>query len=160
MSCTLPVELRSGRLDRLSSELLVVPFFEGGRPLRGPAAQVDWRSCGLVSEQIGRGSIAGHAGEVLLHAKPDGATALVRGVEVPLPTLVPVAEGQPLDVVVKLEGHEERTVTIDGSTKKVAIELMPVASSTPTAVVPVPYTRKKKPKPAPVHGVVDPWEEK
>ena len=66
MSCTLPVELRSGRLDRLSSELLVVPFFEGERPLRGPAAQVDWRSCGLVSEQIGRGALAGQSGEVLL----------------------------------------------------------------------------------------------
>jgi eukaryotic-like serine/threonine-protein kinase len=94
--------------------------------------------------------------EVLLHAKPAGAVAIVRGVEVPLPTLVPVTQGKPLDVLVKADGYQEQLVPIDGSIRKVAIELEPVAGSGGVPR-PLPYRRRRKPKPKPVHGVVDPW---
>lgn len=96
--------------------------------------------------------------EVLLHAKPEGATAIVRGVEQPLPTLVPVEKGHPITAEVKAEGYETRRVEIDGSTKKIAVELEETTGASPsTRPRPVPYSKKKKPAPAPVDGVVDPW---
>lgn len=96
--------------------------------------------------------------EVLLHAKPEGATVMVRGVEQPLPTLVPVDKGHPITAEVKAEGHETQVVEIDGSTKKISIELEATSSSAPSPHPrPVPYTKKKKPAPPPVDGVVDPW---
>jgi hypothetical protein len=94
--------------------------------------------------------------EVLLHAKPEGAVALVRGVELSLPTLVPIKGGQPVTAEVKAEGYESLTVEIDGSTKKVAVELEPKAGAVPH-VRPRPYPKRKK-KSQPPSEVVDPWE--
>jgi hypothetical protein len=65
---TLPVEIREGRLDHADAELLVAPFFETHRPLRGPAARVDWRLCGLLSEQLAAGRARGARGEATLLA--------------------------------------------------------------------------------------------
>ncbi|HHH28993.1 MAG TPA: serine/threonine protein kinase, partial [Polyangiaceae bacterium] len=96
--------------------------------------------------------------EVLLHAKPEGATVLVRGVEQPLPTLVPVEKGKPIIAEIKAEGYEPQKVEIDGSTKKISVELEAIEGSSPTPRPrPVPFTKKKKPAPAAVDGVVDPW---
>lgn len=96
--------------------------------------------------------------EVLLHAKPEGATVVVRGVEQPVPTLVPVDKGHPITAEVKAEGYETQLVEIDGSTKKISIELEPASGAAPgPRPRPVPFKKKRKPSPAPVDGVVDPW---
>ena len=68
MSVTLPVEIQEGRLDHADAELLVAPFFESHRPLRGPAARVDWRLCGLLSDQLAAGRATGARGEAILLA--------------------------------------------------------------------------------------------
>lgn len=65
---TLAVEVREGRLDHADADLLVAPFFETHRPLRGPAARVDWRLCGLLSEQLAAGRASGARGEAILLA--------------------------------------------------------------------------------------------
>ena len=66
MSVTLSVSLGRGRLEALQADLLVAPFFETDRPLRGAAARADWRTCGLLSEQIFAGRVRGAAGEAVL----------------------------------------------------------------------------------------------
>lgn len=68
MTVTLPIEVHEGRLDHAEAELLVAPFFENHRPLRGPAARVDWRLCGLLSEQLAGARVAGARGEAVLIA--------------------------------------------------------------------------------------------
>lgn len=68
MSVTLPIEIQEGRLDHADAELLVTPFFESHRPLRGPAARVDWRLCGLLSDQLAAGRATGARGEAILLA--------------------------------------------------------------------------------------------
>ncbi len=68
MSVTLPIEIQAGRLDHAEAELIVAPFFESHRPLRGPAARVDWRLCGLLSDQLAEGRATGTRGEAILLA--------------------------------------------------------------------------------------------
>ena len=68
MSVTLPIEIHSGRLDHAEAEVIVAPFFESHRPLRGPAARVDWRLCGLLSDQLAEGRATGARGEAILLA--------------------------------------------------------------------------------------------
>jgi len=66
MSMTLSVSPARGRLEALPADLLVAPFFETDRPLRGAAACADWRTCGLLSEQISAGRVRGAVGEAIL----------------------------------------------------------------------------------------------
>jgi len=66
VSLTLGVRVESDRLERIGADLLVAPFFETDRPLRGAAAHVDWRSCGLLSEQILCERVRGGEGECVL----------------------------------------------------------------------------------------------
>ncbi|MBW2241966.1 MAG: hypothetical protein JRH01_08255 [Deltaproteobacteria bacterium] len=66
MSAVLPVEVCEGRLDRIGADVLVAPFFESHRPLRGPVAHVDWRLSGLLSAELAAGRISGARGEATL----------------------------------------------------------------------------------------------
>ena len=66
MSVTLGVSVESGRADRVSTEVLVAPFFGSDRPLRGPAAQADWRLCGWLSDELRAGRTQGRLGEAAL----------------------------------------------------------------------------------------------
>ncbi len=60
------VPLDLARMDALRYELVVLPFFEDERPLRGAAGLCDWRLCGRLSRWITQGRITGRAGEVTL----------------------------------------------------------------------------------------------
>ncbi len=51
--------------DRLPGDALVVPLFEDQRPLAGPAAVVDWRFDGAVTQMIMAASLSGKSGECL-----------------------------------------------------------------------------------------------
>jgi hypothetical protein len=64
----LALEIETTRLDRVSVEVLVVPFFACDRPLRGPAARADWRLCGILSDRLERGDLTGEPGEAALLA--------------------------------------------------------------------------------------------
>lgn len=66
MSVTLAVGLHGDRLENLGADLLIAPFFEDDRPLRGPAARLDWRTCGVVTQQIVEGRLGGARFETLL----------------------------------------------------------------------------------------------
>lgn len=58
MSAGLHVEVETAPAERVAADLLVAPFFGGERPLRGPAARVDWRMCGVLSERLRGGALA------------------------------------------------------------------------------------------------------
>jgi hypothetical protein len=60
------VELESTPLERCEVDLVVAGFFRDERPLRDAAAAIDWRFCGLLSEQLTQGVIAGDPGEAVL----------------------------------------------------------------------------------------------
>lgn len=49
MSVTLPVDLDPRPLHRVPCELVAAPLFAIGLPMRGPAATLDWRLCGLAA---------------------------------------------------------------------------------------------------------------
>ena len=57
-------------LDRLHAELVVLPFFEDERPLRGASGLIDWRLCGAISRKILAGYLDGRFGEQGLLANP------------------------------------------------------------------------------------------
>lgn len=66
MTAMLDFELGSESLERSKVDLVVAGFFCDQQPLRGGAGRVDWRLCGLVSEQILAGRISGAPGDALL----------------------------------------------------------------------------------------------
>ena len=66
MSAALLVALESAPLERCEVDLVVAGFFRDERPLRDAAAAIDWRFCGLLSEQLSEGVIAGDPGEAVL----------------------------------------------------------------------------------------------
>jgi hypothetical protein len=49
MSVVLPVDLDPRALPRVPCELVAAPLFATGLPMRGPAAYLDWRLCGLAA---------------------------------------------------------------------------------------------------------------
>lgn len=51
--------------DRLPGEALLVPLFADQRPLEGPAALVDWRLDGAVTQLLHAAAITGKSGECL-----------------------------------------------------------------------------------------------
>jgi hypothetical protein len=57
-------------LDRLQTELVVLPFFSDERPLRGAAALIDWRLCGALSRKLMAGHLEGEFGEKGLFTNP------------------------------------------------------------------------------------------
>jgi hypothetical protein len=66
MSGALLVELTSDPLERSEVDLVAAGFFCDERPLRDAAATIDWRFCGLLSEGLTQGWIAGKRGEAIL----------------------------------------------------------------------------------------------
>lgn len=50
-------------IDRVESELVVVPFFVDQRPLLGPAALLDWRLDGMLTSQLVEGHARGIPGD-------------------------------------------------------------------------------------------------
>ncbi len=50
-------------LDALQTDVIILPFFEDERPLRGPAGLVDWRLCGALSRRLASGDLRGTFGE-------------------------------------------------------------------------------------------------
>ncbi len=66
MSVELGVTLSGERPERVVADLLAAPFFAGERPLRGAPGRVDWRLCGLLSEQMLAGAIRGEPEESVL----------------------------------------------------------------------------------------------
>ncbi|HEY8120283.1 MAG TPA: hypothetical protein VII78_03120 [Myxococcota bacterium] len=52
MSVTLPVDLDPRALHRVPCDLVVAPLFASGLPMRGPAASLDWRLCGLAARSV------------------------------------------------------------------------------------------------------------
>lgn len=63
---SLRFELATESFERVRVELGVAGFFEDELPLRGGAGRVDWRLCGLISEQLAAGRMRGELGEALL----------------------------------------------------------------------------------------------
>jgi hypothetical protein len=53
-------------VDRIEGEVAVVPFFLDERPPSGPAALLDWRLNGRLTELLLQGKVSGCAGEHLL----------------------------------------------------------------------------------------------
>lgn len=66
MSGILDFELGAETLERSKVDLAVAGFFVDQQPLRGGAGRVDWRLCGLVSDQILAERIHGKRGEAIL----------------------------------------------------------------------------------------------
>lgn len=50
-------------LDELQTAVILLPFFEDERPLRGPAGLIDWRLCGALSRRLAAGELQGSFGE-------------------------------------------------------------------------------------------------
>ena len=69
------VPARIESLERLQAEMVVLPFFQDERPLRGAAGLIDWRLCGAISRTISGGYLDGRFGEKGLFAAPEGVRA-------------------------------------------------------------------------------------
>jgi hypothetical protein len=59
-------ELESRPIERIACDLVVAGVFREDRPLRGGAARMDWRLCGLLSSLLQSGRIAGERDEAVL----------------------------------------------------------------------------------------------
>lgn len=66
MTVTWAIELDTEPAERVRADLLVAPFFEGDRPLRGAASRVDWRLSGHLSAMLERGAFGMSEGDVVL----------------------------------------------------------------------------------------------
>jgi hypothetical protein len=52
MSVVLAVDLDPRALQRVPCDLVAAPLFATGLPMRGPAASLDWRLCGLAARTL------------------------------------------------------------------------------------------------------------
>jgi len=68
MNRELSIVIESGSIQRSTADVVVVPFFEDERPLRGTAGQADWRLCGKLSALAAAGELGGAVGETALVA--------------------------------------------------------------------------------------------
>jgi hypothetical protein len=66
VTVSIGIAVGSGRVESLVADVLVLPFFESDRPLRGPVARADWRLCGLLSALLRAGRVRGVPGEAVL----------------------------------------------------------------------------------------------
>jgi|GEM_PF-539719 len=66
MTVTWAIELDGDPAERVRAELLVAPFFQGERPLRGAAGRIDWRLGGLLSAMLARDAFDGAPEEAVL----------------------------------------------------------------------------------------------
>lgn len=60
------IELEARPIERIPCDLVVAGLFVEDRPLRGGAARMDWRLCGLVSSLLQSGRLRGERGEAVL----------------------------------------------------------------------------------------------
>jgi hypothetical protein len=59
------LEVVDSPADQIPGEILLVPLFADQRPLDGPAAVVDWRLDGAISQMILSAEVSGRTGECL-----------------------------------------------------------------------------------------------
>jgi hypothetical protein len=69
MSVVLPVGLEARAFPRVPCDLIAAPLFATGLPMRGPAAWLDWRLCGLAARAAGGASAARTGAALLLPAR-------------------------------------------------------------------------------------------
>jgi len=62
----LKTRLLSTDIDRIETEVVILPFFSDERPLKGAAGLIDWRMRGRISRLINEGKISGDKGESTL----------------------------------------------------------------------------------------------
>jgi len=62
----LELSLFPGSVVEAPADTILIPVPEDERPLRSDAGLVDWRLCGLVSEQLRSGYVSGQLGEAAL----------------------------------------------------------------------------------------------
>jgi hypothetical protein len=62
----LEISLFPGSVVEAPADTILVPVPEDERPLRGDAGLVDWRLCGLISDQLRSGYVSGQLGEAAL----------------------------------------------------------------------------------------------
>jgi len=62
----LELSLFPGSVTEAPADTILVPVPEDERPLRSDAGLVDWRLCGLISEQLRTGYVSGALGEAAL----------------------------------------------------------------------------------------------
>ena len=65
-SASLSLVIQGRPLERVACDLALAGAFSAERPLRGGAARLDWRLCGLFSDQIRDEFFLGERGEALL----------------------------------------------------------------------------------------------
>lgn len=66
MTASVRIALEARPLERIRCDLAIAGLFTGDRPLRGGAARVDWRLCGLLSELLMSERLSGAPGDALL----------------------------------------------------------------------------------------------
>jgi len=66
MSVVLPVGLDVRAFQRVPCDLIAAPLFATGLPMRGPAAWLDWRLCGLAARAAASAPSAASTGGALL----------------------------------------------------------------------------------------------
>lgn len=66
MSVVLPIDLDPRALHRVPCDLVAAPLFATGLPMRGPAAALDWRLCGLAARTALFDRAAAEPGRALL----------------------------------------------------------------------------------------------
>ena len=69
-SASLSLVIQGRPLERVTCDLALAGAFFAERPLRGGAARLDWRLCGLFSDQIRDENFLGARGEALLVSTP------------------------------------------------------------------------------------------
>jgi hypothetical protein len=62
----LELSLFPGSVVEAPADTILIPVPEDERPLRGDAGLVDWRLCGLISDQLRSGYVSGQLGEAAL----------------------------------------------------------------------------------------------
>ena len=94
---------------------------------------------------------------MLVHSEPLGAT-LVIGKQATLPHMLELEVDKPVQGLVSLPGHVSQSVTIDGSTPKIKVQLKAQGKRRNDSVRahphPSPPPSKRAKKPA---GMVEPW---
>jgi hypothetical protein len=58
--------LAPAAIERVSADLVIVPFFADERPLQGAAGRIDWRLCGRLSHLCAAERVRGEPGAAVL----------------------------------------------------------------------------------------------
>ncbi|HEU4427264.1 MAG TPA: hypothetical protein VFT98_00795 [Myxococcota bacterium] len=102
MSVVLAVDLDRRPLHRVPCDLVAAPLFASGLPMRGPAASLDWRLCGIAARAALRDRSTAEPGRALLaptRGRMRAAWALFGGAGDPAAFGEPGARAWAADVV-------------------------------------------------------------